>query len=1182
MTIGKFRLVLAVAAALLASTAVADTYTDNFQGTHASLKWTALGNACLTAGDGTGSIPRCGSTYQDGATYAVPADERVADPTTNTGQGALMLTPAHSNQTGAILSGFPPFPLSQGIQITFTTYTFGGSHDGTGGNGADGIVFFLTDGTKDPPTATGAEGGSMGYSCSNTNHVYDGIAYGYLGLGIDEWGNYLNSGDNTNTGILNSNASGGSTAHGTNPFWDGEGNKYYQPERIGLRGAGNTNMAGLALMPGASKSYYSGSANYVNGVENCNGNGKKCSATTGNKVIEACRSGKYVTAFETTTKGGITYQVTSSSKPIDYNYNAIPGGYAILPGDKSQGNVPSVTNQPIANNSGSATRNPTSSTKAADVAWPITYKLTISPTGLLNFDYSYNNGAYQTVLANHQITDDNGPLPDSLRFGFSAGTGGSWNVHEITCFTASPLQSQSSAGANTESGKTIGDIQFFLASYSQNNWWGSLVANPLQQVGDTLVVGTAANWDAKCVLTGAKPCDAMTDSDGKTTDVTVQSPASRTLLTSKALGAGSGVTMQWANLGTTQQNALNVATANNLDATPGQNRVAWLRGNRGAEQLAAGCTSTNKASPTCDLRARTYVLGDIINSSPTFVGAPGVGAQPQPLDDKLYTSESSPENADGAQKYSEFVTSNAARTNVVYIGGNDGYVHGFRAGATKSDGSFDATSNDGKELIGYMPYDVLVKQAVNLADPLYKHDYLVDATPVAGDVFYDEKWHTWLVGGVGSGGSEIYALDVTDPTSFSSANPKDIVIGDWDNDTLDHLGTTVGTPVIARMHNGQWAILLGSGLVPKSTGGATAPTQGVYIGLIDSSGSVTFQFLDTKVQPTGVGDAAGGISDVSQVDLDGDGISDYLYAGDTQGRVWRFDVTSTKASEWAVSSYNGGSNPLFTAKDGSGNAQPITTAIMPLSVRTGLATRVMLYFGTGQQTPQSASASITYTKGKQTFYGIWDWNMEDWNGKSTVAKYKSLTGNQTIAGSSLLAQKVDGTRTDATHRYLSSTDTVCWKGDTHATSCSDQFGWMFDLPDKGPTSGSLLGQQEQIIYSPTFIGGAVVVNSAIPPTISAAQCNPGLQSGWTMAFNPATGGGFTQGFFPDAGGGYSSGTSTVGGLMLSGVGTPTSLQYNDKKYLVTQTITGAAKIIGINPPSDDNPSRVSWRELVTP
>ena len=398
------------------------------------------------------------------------------------------------------------------------------------------------------------------------------------------------------------------------------------------------------------------------------------------------------------------------------------------------------------------------------------------------------------------------------------------------------------------------------------------------------------------------------------------------------------------------------------------------------------------------------------------------------------------------------------------------------------------------------------------------------------------------------------------------------------------MGNTVGTPIIARMHNGQWAIIFASGLVNPCTATppATCPTEGIYVGLINSStGAVTFQFLDTGKAPTGVNGAPGGIAYVTQADLDGDRVADYLYAGDTQGRVFRFDVTGSAPSTWQQAS---SIETLFTAKDGSGNAQPITTSISLLAVQTGLVTRAMLYFGTGQQLQPTATTGAQYAKGQQTFYGIWDWDMSSWNGKSNT-KYAALASG-TITRSSLLAQTLVAPPdpSDLTHRYLDNTKVVCWQGDTASTACPapSQYGWMFDLPDTGPTSGSLLGQQEQIIYNPTYIEGAIVVNTAIPPVIAAAQCNPGLQSGWTMAFDPASGGGFPQGYFPDAGGGFSGGTSTVGGILLSGVGTPTSVQYGGKSYLVTQTITGAAKLLPTNPPAMNSPSRVSWRELVNP
>ncbi len=1134
----------ALTAALAAGAVGATTYSDSFQYGTTNLKWTPLGNACLTSPTASPSpdatqtsIPICGSTFQGNASYTIPADEKIG------GQGALLLTPPNKSQTGAILSAFDPFPLSQGISITFTTYTFGGDSGGTAKNGADGIVFFLTsaqdaDGTKhDAPTDTGAEGGSMGYGCSNGNAKYDGVANGYLGLGIDEYGNYLNRGDNGSVGIYNSrNSANGTTANGDNSYQNnvdggisaGSGPQY-QPERIGLRGAGNTNWAWLQSQ---NSSYYSGSSN-------------------AGQVQDACRSGTYYARVPVYNKKGEITGYKNQSTPIPYNYNAIPGGYAVLP-----------NSQPIANNSKSATRNPTSSTTSANTAWPITYKLTISPSGLLNFSYSYNNGTMTPVLTNADITKSNGPLPASLRFGFSAGTGGSTNTHEITCFKATPLQSTSSAAANTiQSGEYKTGTQIYLASYSTDNWFGSLQAVSLDVSKGTLVVNPYATWDAKCVLTGGA-CDTMQpDKNGVSPSVTVQAPTARTLLTSNGTdGNGGGISLEWASLTGAQTAALNTNSAGTTDSN-GQIRLGWLRGDRTNEQLQS-------ASGT--LRARSYVLGDIIDSSPTWVGAPYAGTYPNAFSDGLYGSAvAAPENQRGAQSYGTFASNKATRLNVIYAGGNDGFMHGFEAGSFDASGNFVSTNNDGKEVIGYMPAGVLGSKAVSLTNPTYSHDYMVDATPAVGDLFYGNAWHTWLVGGVGSSGKEIYALDITDPSNFSESNAGSLVVGDWTgaNSALSHLGNTVGSPIIARMHNGQWAIIFGNGL-------DSGKTAGIYIGLVDkTTGAVTYQFLDTGV---GSSTSANGIAYVTSVDLDGDHIADYLYAGDLQGNVWRFDVTSSDATAWAASTFgNGKATPLFVAKDASGNRQPITTALVAAAIQTGSVSRVMLYFGTGQKTPQTSSSGTTYASGKQTFYGIWDWDMDTWNGKSSV-KYASLAETKSFTRSNLLAQTA--TTTVATgsgsvqgYRSLPTGTQVCWQGSSTCASGNTQYGWMFDLPTTN----------EQIVYNPTIIDGAVVVNTAIPPSVSAIQCNAGTQTGWTMAFDPASGGGLPEGFFPNSSGafGTNSDGTVVSGVQLNGVGTPTTVTYQGQIYLVTQTVQGSAALSKVNPPNANSNTRVSWREI---
>ena len=400
------------------------TVTESFAGATTQNSWLAYNGACLTAGSqpGTASkignntvntfIPMCkGLAYYRGQTQVgLPTG---ADPV---GSGALRLTNGGSqgvDENGAIISQ-TPFPTTQGIQITFQTYTYGGNKytasDGTH-PGADGIGFYLLNGSATTGNGTttfnnvawtqaggiGAFGGSLGYSCSNSNNPHDGMPGAYLGLGIDEYGNFLDQGDNTATGI--------------NPNTTVRQN----PNEIGLRGYGNVNLASL------------------NAVH---------SGATETDVYNTCKNGG------TYKVGGTTYHFP------DYAY--IAGSYQHL-------------SQPISNEA-AQTR-----TKATPITYKliITPNLKLS----LSYDYG-NTGTFAPVVTNQDISSTNGPLPSSFLFGFGGSTGGGTNVHEILCFEASPAARTISApvapltvssGSNIYTISTNPDpLQGFVNAYGLN------------------------------------------------------------------------------------------------------------------------------------------------------------------------------------------------------------------------------------------------------------------------------------------------------------------------------------------------------------------------------------------------------------------------------------------------------------------------------------------------------------------------------------------------------------------------------------------------------------------------------------------------------------------------------------------------------------------------------------------
>lgn len=101
----------------------------------------------------------------------------IEDPVNN---GVLRLTAAQQDKTGFAYIN-TAFPSLQGIKVEFEFFTYGGTM-------ADGITFFLFDGTS--TFESGQYGGALGYAQNNNNGTGRGMKNGFLALGLDEYGNF--------------------------------------------------------------------------------------------------------------------------------------------------------------------------------------------------------------------------------------------------------------------------------------------------------------------------------------------------------------------------------------------------------------------------------------------------------------------------------------------------------------------------------------------------------------------------------------------------------------------------------------------------------------------------------------------------------------------------------------------------------------------------------------------------------------------------------------------------------------------------------------------------------------------------------------------------------------------------------------------------------------------------------
>jgi type IV pilus assembly protein PilY1 len=580
-----------------------------------------------------------------------------------------------------------------------------------------------------------------------------------------------------------------------------------------------------------------------------------------------------------------------------------------------------------------------------------------------------------------------------------------------------------------------------------------------------------------------------------------------------------GVGFRWANLNATQQASLNdnPATAIIDNDTKGPQRLNYLRGDHTDE-------------PVFRTRAGGFKLGDIVNSSPVYVG-------PSPY---LPDIETVP--------HSSFRTAYSSRTPIIYVGANDGMLHGFEA----------ATGN---EKIAYVP-NAVYPNLGKLTDPTYVHTYYVDATPTVSDVFgtfngcsASPCWRTVLVAGLGGGGKSIYALDVTDPSLYAageSSNANKISL--WEITDTD-LGLTYGRATIAKVkyatNDYRWAAIFGNGY------NSTNEKAVLYIvdiqtgALFTSGGSTSKIVLDNTVG------GGNGLSAPAVVDYDGDYIADYVYAGDLKGNMWKVDISGS-LSAWG-SAYKTGSTPkpLFKAVDAANVAQPITTR-PEVGDHPGGLTGLMLYFGTGkylENGDKSPKASPVHT-----FYGVWDRGV-------------------TVTRADLLPQTISNSISNPNLRVVTDTP-IIWR-ETGTTACAADgsgrcLGWRDDLPTTG----------EMTVSNSVLIGGSlprVIFNTLIPGT---DPCSFG-GSGWLMELNPKNGGRMPEAVLDVNGDGVFDANDLDGGVPPSGINLgigiasePTIIHdsQNKKIYKGESGSTGEIKL-QVNSSGSSASGRQSWRQL---
>lgn len=628
-----------------------------------------------------------------------------------------------------------------------------------------------------------------------------------------------------------------------------------------------------------------------------------------------------------------------------------------------------------------------------------------------------------------------------------------------------------------------GDNFSYVASYTSGNWVGNLERRTIDPTsGETslsathsvedilptdscaapssIVLNDSGGYD--CVTSGVTDQDdCATPLDGTDCKIpvvvskpgTLKSKVSAFSSSARTIKMNVGGVLQefdYANLSTTQKLNFDTPwlTANltqwasltgpqQLNAT-GDNLVRYLRGETGYDQRSA--TLDNRV-----FRKRQATLGDLIHSTPTFYAGPEL------------------DYADPGYQTYKAAPAQVNRAKTVFVGANDGMLHAFNA-------------DDMTELWAYVP-TMVIPNMWKLADSNYsaKHSYYVDGDIVVADICTagcstaTATWKTILVAGLGGGGRGYFALDVTDPVNPKLLWEFDPKIASLKGDP--NVGYSYGNPIVTKRNiDDRWVVAFSSGynnipdnsafyalpgtnFKPNNPAIYTTGNGGGYLYLVDAFTGDRLSAIPTlnsssanvgdTTTPSGLGRISARIIDDGEIN----NVTTYIYGGDLLGNLWRFDIDTNQALN-------------FAQLQAGGNAQPITTAPEIAIVNN----KDVIYVGTGKYLEL---ADLTNTN-TQTIYAI-----KDDSAMATLVNPRASLVPQTIEPDPLNADSRKSGTANA------------------ATPFQGNRGWYVDLPDS----------RERLNIDPKIELGTLLVPTTVP---EESACQP-AGYGWFNYIDYETG-----------------------------------------------------------------------------
>lgn len=437
---------------------------------------------------------------------------------------------------------------------------------------------------------------------------------------------------------------------------------------------------------------------------------------------------------------------------------------------------------------------------------------------------------------------------------------------------------------------------------------------------------------------------------------------------------------------------------------------------------------------------------------------------------------------------------------VVYYGAGDGLLRAINGSQTGSAAGAEVWSFFAPEFLGRMnrlrensPVVAYPSVPASLTPTPQPKDYFFDGSIGA----YQARSATGAITAVHlyptmrRGGRQVYAFDATsrpDPAQPSSMPTFKWKFGcpNLTNDTgcspqASDLGQTWSLPRVVRLRGDTRRYLVfGAGYDNcEDTNTCTTGSKGRGIYVLDADTGAFAAFIDLASKSGAAGRV---VADVVPVDANGDGYADVIYAADTQGNLWRVNISDPRATtpytgyapgQWAARTHR-----IARVADWGGATAAQKRKFMNAPDVLVLGSTAYIAIGTGDREKPLWETAVIGVKNR--FYALRD------------------SFNAGASGVEASPDLIDATDCDAAGDVTLSSDCTVLNVTSTSLDYSETManpavrGWLIDLA----------ATAEQVVTPALTTGGAVYFSTFQPsdPGAKGQACKRGTARGYAMDF----------------------------------------------------------------------------------